>query len=236
VLLAVRNPFEQLSSVYHQMVKRHRYTKSYNHFIAENHYRCNALLRASAVVQALERIGVPYTLRNYSVLRDQLINAFASAIGISSMMTKPPPATRVNRSLSATELQLLLLVNAICGTSVGQKLADQLVNQLPNVKPVTLCMHDISRQQVEAINRPAMDTLNTRLPEEIPLTMACPGGISGDFHCGLSDAQLEICRHALSAHSRTARSSTDNPGLQTLATRHAHNTQRLITLISRLLA
>jgi hypothetical protein len=152
------------------------------------------------------------------------------------MMAKPPPATRVNHSLSATELQQLLLVNAMYGKSVGQKLANQLVNQLPNVKPVTLCMHDSSRQQVEAINRPAMDPLNTRLPEETPLTEACPGGIIGDFHCGLSDARLEICRQALSAHSRTARSRTDYPGLQTLTTHHAHNTQRLLNLTSRLLA
>lgn len=230
VLLAVRNPLEQLSSVYQQMVKRHGYTKTYDHFLAEHNYRCNALLRSSSVTQALDAAGISCTLRNYSSLRGKLLAEFTRALGISEFMPRPPATDPVNRSLSATELQLLLLVNAIHGKSAGQKLSDQLVNQLPEIKPVTLRMSTTSLQKVEATNRSALDSLNTRLPDDTPLTMSCPEGTSEPFHCGLSEAQLEICRQTLSTGSDRI-----DAHQKPFAAQRLRVTERLLNTISRLL-
>lgn len=231
VLLAVRNPLEQLSSVYQQMVKRHGYTKTYDHFLSEHNYRCNALLRASSVTQALDEAEISYTLRNYSFLRRRLFEEFTRAIGINQIMTEPPAKSPVNRSLSATELQLLLFVNAIHGKSAGQKLSDQLVNQLPKIQPVTLRMSATSLEKVEATNRSALISLNARLPNDTPLTMSCPEGMSEPFHCGLSAAQLEICRQALSTGSTRI-----DAHQKQLAAQRWNVTKRLLNTISRLLA
>lgn len=224
VLLALRNPLEQLASVYQQLVKRHCYTEDYGRFLREHHYRCTALLRSAEIVGALEGAGIAYSLLNYSVLRSGLVEALAACVGIPPGVLTPAALPPVNRSLSAVELQLLLLVNAIHGPQVGHALADALVNQLPTVESVRLGMDEACQRQVEAANRPALDLLNSRLPPDAQLSFEGPSDAPLPLQSGLSAAQLEVCRAVLQQCPQAS------PLTQTALI------TRLLRLLSRLLA
>ncbi|MCP9778592.1 MULTISPECIES: hypothetical protein [unclassified Cyanobium] len=199
VLLAVRNPLDQLASVYQQLVKRHGFTADYNSFLSQHRYRCNALHKSAQIAERLDQMGIDYTLLNYSVLGRGIVPALGRCAGfpeelLSSVAPEAEDASPVNRSLSASELQLVLLTNSIHGRDAGRRLADALVNRLPDVQPVKLAMDPVARHCVEFENQTALKVLNARLPAEAPLTFA---GYQGDpvaFHCGLTSEQLALCR------------------------------------------
>lgn len=224
VLLAVRNPLEQLASVYQQLVKRHGYTSDFQWFLAEHDYRCNALLKSAAIVQALEASGIAYSLFNYSALRGRIVEALAASIGAPAGLLQASQQPPVNRSLSGVELQLLLLVNAVHGRDRGRRLADALVNQLPAIPPVRLGMEAWAQQQVEACHRAALGVLNARLPPSMPLQCAADSVEILPLHTGLSEAQLAVCRAVLTSPA----SGPSRPAAAAVA--------RLITTQQRLIA
>jgi hypothetical protein len=197
VLLVVRNPIEQLGSVYQQLVKRHGYSKGYEEFLFEHEYRCNASIKSAAALEMLEAHGISYTLFNYSVLKDKIIEALIDSMGIDAGIARHSITAPVNRSLSATELQLLLFVNALYGSSVGRRLADSLVNQLPDVEAVSLTMSAGSWQRVVEVNQLSVDTINKRLTSENQLCFTAQPGFSGNLYCNLSANQIQLSRTVL---------------------------------------
>lgn len=202
ILLVVRNPIEQLGSVYQQLVKRHGYSKGYEDFLLDYDYLCNATLKSAAALEILEAHNIPYSLFNYSILKDRVIEALVADIGIENGIVDCSPETPVNRSLSAAELQLLLFVNAIYGREVGRQLADSLVNQLPEVKAVSLAMKADSLLKVVQANQASVDKINQRLSAANQLCFAAEPGFLGDLHCNLSPRQLLIGRTVLNQASR----------------------------------
>jgi hypothetical protein len=239
ILLVVRNPIEQLGSVYQQLVKRHGYTKGYEDFLAEHGYRCNATSKAAAALQALDENDIGYSLFNYSTLKSSVIGALIRAIGIRDGVVDSSLAAPVNRSMSAAELQLLLFVNAMYGGTVGRKLADSLVNELPNISAVSLEMRQESWHEVVRINQASVDAINRRLALNNHLSFDTKTGFSGDFHCNLSGDQLQLSRQILATAIQDDVLTSANPKAVT-ATRHqdrewVHQTNRLINLTSRLL-
>lgn len=228
ILLVVRDPIEQLSSVYQQLVKRHGYCKGYEEFLLEHEYRCNATAKAAASIEALEAIEVSYSLFNYSALKTSVIDTLIQAIGIDATIVDRSLPAPVNRSLSATELQLMLFVNAIYGRSVGRILADSLVNQLPDVAPVSLAMQPDSRLKVERENSRHLNFINDRLPAEAQLSLAEKPGFTGDLHWDLCADQLNLSREILTKTLTETNDLTANREWQ-------HHSQRLMTVVSRLL-
>jgi len=85
---------------------------------------------------------------------------------------------------------------------------------------------------VEAVNRPALELLNSRLPAATQLTFTSGGGSSIPLYSGLSEAQLAVCRAVLPALS--------DPALVALAKAQQLKQEaliaRLLTLVSRCLA
>lgn len=228
VLLVVRDPIEQLSSVYQQLVKRHGYCKGYEEFLSEHEYRCNATAKAAAAIAAFEALEIRYSLFNYSALKTSVIDALIQAIGIDANIIDRSLPAPVNRSLSAAELQLMLFVNAIHGRSVGRLLADSLVNKLPDVTPVALAMQPGSKLKVESENRQHVDFINERLATEAQLLLAEKPGFTGDLHWNLCDEQLQLSREILTALP----TQTDNP---TASEAWQRDAQRLMAVVSRLL-
>lgn len=202
ILLVVRNPIEQLGSVYQQLVKRHGYTKGYEDFLFDYEYRCNATHKSADALEQLEAHNIPYSLFNYSILQGKVSEALAADIGIDREIADFSLKAPVNRSLSATELQLMLFVNAIYGKDVGRRLADSLVNHLPEVEAVSLAMKIESWQKVIRANQACLDIINQRLSADNQLSFARKAGFSGNLHCNLSPSQLHIGRTILNEASR----------------------------------
>ena len=238
VLLVVRNPIEQLSSVYQQLVKRHGYSQGYEEFLAEHAYRCQATAKAASAVETLEATGISYSLFNYSALKGGVIDALTHTIGIPSELLDRPPAVPVNRSLSASELQLMLVVNALYGRSVGRSLADALVNRLPEIPSIALAMGQQSRENVVAANTGFVNALNSRLPSDAQLSLSNQPGFSGDLHCDFDAHQLQLTREILAGalSQETAWADRDRALVapRDLSRRWRRLTQRLMTAVSRL--
>lgn len=239
ILLVVRDPIDQLSSVYQQLVKRHGYTRGYEEFLQEHHYRCNATSKAAAALQALDETGIDYSLFNYSALSNKVIGALVQAIGIRDGLVESACDAPVNRSMSAAELQLLLFVNAMYGRSVGRNLADNLVNQLPQIEPVSLAMKPESLQEVIRINTSSVEAINRRLPADAQLAFKASQGFSGDLHCDLSEDQLKLSRDILAgAIEKNIQDAAQRAAVRSLDSHHRqwqHQSMRLMTIVSRLL-
>lgn len=223
ILLVVRNPLEQLSSVFQQLVKRHGYSASYEQFLAEHDYRCNALQKSARIVEQMDAVGVPYSLLNYSVLRMGIVSELARCLGVSSDLLVESEmyvseSAPVNRSLSAVELQLIILINAIYGQAAGRCLADALVNQLPEVQSVKLATDQLSHERVVAANQCALQILNARLPESSQLSFVEASSEPLLLHSGLSSAQLAVCQSALGS-SRFESVASGLPSLNVLQSR-----------------
>jgi hypothetical protein len=238
ILLVVRDPIEQMGSVYQQLVKRHGYTKGYEQFLSENGYRCNATHKAAAALDILDENSIGYSLLNYSELQGMVISALVSAIGIRAGVVDCTPDTPVNRSMSAAELQLLLFVNAIYGGAVGRQLADSLVNHLPCEPSVSLAMQQESWHEVVRVNQSSVDTINRRLAPDCWLSFNTKPGFSGGFHCDLSDNQLQVSRRILTSAIHNDATSGASPTPTTSSHQQTTNwvdqTNRLINLTSRL--
>lgn len=238
VLLVVRDPIEQLASVYQQLVKRHGYTRGYEDFLLDHGYRCNATHKAAAALEALDKSNVSYSLFNYSTLKNSVIDSLLRAIGTPDGVVDNSFNAPVNRSMSAAELQLLLFINAMYGGNVGRKLADSLVNQLPDVSAVSLAMRQDSWQKVVQINKSSADIINKRLPSDHHLCFKIKPGFTGEFHCNLSDDQLQLSRQILA--SAIQDDLVPNANSEALAGSRqnkewVHQTNRLMNLNSRLL-
>jgi hypothetical protein len=141
--------------------------------------------------------------------------------------------------MSATELQLLLFVNAMYGGDVGRKLADSLINQLPNVTAVSLAMRQESWHEVVRVNQDSVESINKRLSPDNQLSFNAKPGFSGDLHSNLSGDQLELCRQVLAAaiqeDLRPSASQTAATTMHGQAREWIYQTNRLMDLTSRLL-
>jgi hypothetical protein len=240
ILLVVRNPIEQLGSVYQQLVKRHGYSKGYEDFLLDYEYQCNATHKSAAALEQLEAHNITYSLFNYSILKDEVIEALAAAIGIDRGITDCSSKAPVNRSLSTTELQLLLFVNAIYGRDVGRQLADSLVNQLPEVEAVSLAMKTDSWHKVVRANQASLDKINQRLTASNQLSFATEAGFLGDLHCNLSASQLHIGRTILNDASRKelmdeANFSGESGSSHSTQANWSQQVARLMSITSRIL-
>jgi hypothetical protein len=198
VLLATRQPLEQLSSAYQQFVKRHGYTQSYSHFLAQHGYRCRALQRAAEVIARLEELGTRYSLFNYSALRGQISSALMTAIGLQIQGLQLNESSQiVNRSLAASELQLLQIVNALFGQRTGRRLSDALVNTLPTIPAATLTASSEEVAQIQSVNHAALAFLNCRLPGDQQLNCQPRASEAEDSELQFTTDQIAVIRDVL---------------------------------------
>jgi hypothetical protein len=244
ILLVVRDPVDQLGSVYQQLVKRHGYTKGYEDFLGEHGYRCNATNKAAAALEVLDKKNIQYSLFNYSALKGSIIDSLVGAVGIRDGVVDSSLNVPVNRSMSAAELQLLLFVNAMYGGSVGRKLADSLVNQLPSVPAISLAMRQESLKEVVRISQSSVDAINHRLLPEHHLSFDTKPfdtkpEVVRDFHCNLSVDQLELVRqnlaNAICNDVLAATSGQPDTEKAHRSNQWNYQTNRLMTITSRLL-
>lgn len=199
VILCVRNPLELLASAYQQSVKRHGYSHSFESYLSECSYQCEHTLRASLIVEELEKCRIDYTLFNYSSSGYNVAREIVSAMGIEGATKEDLSLDYVvNRSLDASELQLVAFVNSLFGKTAGSAVSDSLVNQHPNVKS---SRPSCSIEAVKRLNenvQPSIEALNRYLNADAKL--ACGSIPTSTHHEGiltLSQYQAKTASDAL---------------------------------------
>lgn len=201
VILCVRNPLDLLASAYQQSIKRHGYTRSFDSYLRECNYQCEHTLRASLIVDELEKRHISYTLLNYSASGCNIAREIVSAMGVEGATEEELSMDYiVNRSLDASELQLVAFVNSLFGNTAGSAVSDSLVNQHPNVKS---SRPSCSLEAVERLKhnvQPSIEALNKYLKADaklacgiIPISTLHEGilSLSQDQAKTASDALLE---------------------------------------------
>lgn len=157
VLLFIRDPVEHCCSSYQQTVKRHSSSSSILQYMAT--YSVPA--RVHAALRFCEDIGAELTVFNYSVERKNIVDLTASWLGVDLEMLSRPPVDVVNRSMSRSEIALLLAVNKHCDGDSGRILADALCNTCPDIKaddmrPDVEAQHELwnrMKEHIEFVNR-----------------------------------------------------------------------------------
>ena len=125
ILLFIRNPLEMLSTCYQQIVKRGGYFKSFDEYAAGFKFY-GRLLRVLQDLQGRDRCSL--RVCNYSRI-SHTEDVAAAWLGCPPFKTVP--RSRINRSLTFSELFFQIEINRYFGKS-GSFVADALCNELPD--------------------------------------------------------------------------------------------------------
>lgn len=194
VLLFIRDPVEHASSDYSQKVKRKRSRDS-----IEDHFRTcvypeNAALMLTAIAQ---RPTIDVTVRNYSRVRDGLLDCTAEWLGIDSAQLARPAVERINRALTPDELRLVRRLNEVSEVA-GRLVADRLCEALPQLTGPAPVPPRAVQEEMLARLRPAIEAVDRRIDIEhrYRLATAVPMPVD-DGEIRLSEDQVEVIAGAL---------------------------------------
>jgi len=162
VLLFVRDPLEHAVSLYGEMVKAHGCAEPLDEWLG--HYRL--LDHVEAFLDAVEACPtLECTILNYSRVRDHLVEALTTWLGLDPTEAWTTPARgTVNRSLTALELRVQRIANRWLGPAaarIGRRLVEELPREL--VSPLAPSPEAFGRFEVRL--RDQVLRLNARLPE-----------------------------------------------------------------------
>ena len=160
VLLLIRDPLDHAASAYQQALKRGGETGDAAAFFRAFRFP----ERVEAALARLEAAGVETTVRNFSRHRGDLLAVMRDWLDLPEKALPPPPAARVNRSLTAAERELQRALNAALGRG-GALLADALCQRLPDVAPEAAAPAREAQEETRARLAPAVARVNARLPE-----------------------------------------------------------------------
>lgn len=170
--LLVRDPQDHAPSVYGQMVKRHSFTGSYDHWLDIYNFP-EALLTFLETFQAQPDrfdLQVDHYARQKHFLLDVMLTWLALP---PDRPWQQPGQSTVNRSLTADELLLMRWLNGRLGARAAV-VGEHLVDRLPGLTPARLqASAEVSDRFVERW-RPVLDQINARLPEAARLELHAP--------------------------------------------------------------
>lgn len=163
IILALRDPIENLKSSYGQMVKRGGFYGEIGEFDPKQ--RNMAL--AEEWIRELEQHDIPINLFNYSSLRQGISEKIFERIclapadlGRLDLITK----SKVNRSLTRNETQLIKAVNKRINAKAGKICSDSLVNKLPDIvsEEAAVSFEHFERLRDQSLT--SIEFVNQRLP------------------------------------------------------------------------
>jgi len=129
VVAFVRDLYGHAVSSWMQRIKRHGYTGLFQHFCAKpyNNKQCSAL-RTYAEAFGPERMSVIH----YGGLRESPFKALLRTLGVPADDLQDPP--RINRSLSAAEVEVLIACNALHKNrgELSARISDHLIYKHPD--------------------------------------------------------------------------------------------------------
>lgn len=161
ILMLIRDPMDHMRSAYLQNVQRAGETGS----IDEMANRFNMPMRASALMQTYKHPRIEITVRNYSRMKDHLIEETETWLGLTPGTLLRPPQSRVNRSLTGAEMEMQRVFNEAFGAS-GRLFADHVVDALPDLTPDYPVMSLAARQIAHDRCEKAMRRINQAIPDD----------------------------------------------------------------------
>ena len=169
VIIYSRNLFEHSFSRWGQSIKRHKCTDDLNAFLLKSPYGpYPAILKW---IELSKTYNFKLTIRNYSKHRKNLVNTFFSDINLKDFAFEPPSVKNVNRSLTAAEIDIQRVFN---NTKFSiPPVSDDLVNCLPEIKPVKLRCSREAYDFVVSKNYGTFEKINRYLNEEDSLEIEC---------------------------------------------------------------
>ena len=189
-LLLLRSPFELMSSLYDQALKR-----SGGSMTIEEFYRDPEVFvtpkKTQAVIEKLDAVsGADLKLINYSQNKKHILELSSEWLGIESSTFERPDVLTVNRSLSAGERELLRQLNHVKARS-AINLANNLCEQLPLISSDQTIPPKEVQEEFLTENREAFNEIQRRLPEGESLSLdLLPSHVSESFN--FTREQLEV--------------------------------------------
>lgn len=166
ILLFIRNPISSAVSVLQQRTKRRGNTEVLLTNLHENVEICsNRVYYIENILNRFEKFNsIELTVRNYSRCKDQLLNELALWLEVPEEIFQKPVVSRINRSMTYSELMLQKELNRFLGSS-GNLLSDPLCEELPDIEPDIILPPLFVQEAIWKQVQPAIERINKRLPE-----------------------------------------------------------------------
>lgn len=193
IILFVRDPLELLASSYQQAIKRSGFFGGIGMFAPH----VDHTIRAAALVERIERLGIGFKLFNYSKTRGDSVECFLTHLALWDDIKRHGEweTGTVNRSLTRAELRFVRDINRVFGAQYGTLISDALVNQLPDIPADPSPIDGRTAQEVRARDQAAIDNLNYHLPvdQRLSFDREPPAGLETEDET-LSAEQAEVIR------------------------------------------
>ena len=189
MLVYIRNPLSQFRSVYHQAIKRTKFTGTIDEFVTAPGFNWRDYAKAEDFVHHCEVSGVDVEVLNYSETRANLFPDVLRWLGVPAGAV-PAPDIVVNRGLSFSELEVMRVLRRIFGHKSAFRTSDKLVNTMRDVAKVELYP---SRAVLEALLfeiAPVTDQFDARFGERYCRFNFEPGAELAAFEDNRQPAQL----------------------------------------------
>lgn len=184
VLLFIRDPVEHLASAYAQNVSRAGEAAPIDQMVK----RFNMPGRVLTVLKALDHPRIDVTVWNYSREKSRLLTHVSNWLEIDETALTPPVQGRVNRTLTAFELEMQRAFNARFGPS-GDLFVDHVTDLTPSMKGHYIRLTGAQRDELKNKLANAMDLVNQRIPEDQAYRFDMDGPLADE---GAADAPLTV--------------------------------------------
>jgi len=219
LVLVVRDVFEQLQSVYQQVVKRAGYFGE----LSDLAMATSSIEIAADIVRKCQDFGVAINVLNYSTHKhdiiEQVLRTFPNGDALVAALAGLDKSAIVNRSMTFSELNLLSEINRLGETNLGMLVSDRLVNELPDITPELVPVDPATCEILVERLGESVRYINGFLPTTDQLTLEYAADIdAGPAFTGahFSAAQLRIiaeCMHEVSnTQMPPALPSVEKPG------------------------
>ena len=223
VILVVRDVEEMLSSEYLQMVKRHGESRSFAEYLKARDYKSGHHRVSNSIIKTLNRRPIKLSVFNYSKNRQSITRLIFDKIGASSIeVPKNLSQKAVNRSLTTFELKAVIAINSLYGEILGRKVADQLVEYLPEAVADSCKYTEEEKKLIYEINHSSIIGINNALEKSQHLYTSpkqpklLKNSSKTQEAYESSKLSSDIIRKAISEHTQNAYIRENTPSLSSL--------------------
>ena len=180
-LLFVRDPFEMMSSLYDQSLKRAGGAMTIEDFYNDPNLVVTPA-KTLSVISKLDAVeNVSLTVRNYSRNKKQILEISSEWLGVDYSRFSKPSIQTVNRSLSSGEREFLRQLNGLKARSAID-LANSLCKDLPLIQSDQIAPSSELQQKFLSANEDVFTKIQARLPDDEPLSLEfLPTPVTEDF-------------------------------------------------------